>query len=40
VQSIKNFIVVLNTLEVTKDKKVEAYKVFKDPESLTIDKFS
>jgi hypothetical protein len=39
-QSIKNFIIVLNTLEVIKDKKAEAYKVFKDPESLTIDKFS
>jgi uncharacterized protein Smg (DUF494 family) len=29
--SIKNCIVLLNTLEITKEEKARAYKVFKDP---------
>jgi hypothetical protein len=34
--SIKNCIAVLNTLEVTKEEKVKAYKVFKDPDNRQI----
>jgi uncharacterized protein Smg (DUF494 family) len=34
--SIKNCITVLNTLEVTKEEKVKAYKVFKDPDNRQI----
>jgi hypothetical protein len=34
--SIKNCIAVLNTLEVTKEEKVKAYKVFKDPDNRHI----
>jgi hypothetical protein len=34
--SIKNCISVLNTLEVTKEEKVKAYKVFKDPDNRQI----
>jgi hypothetical protein len=34
--SIKNCIAVLNTLEVTKEEKVKAYKVFKDPHNRQI----
>jgi hypothetical protein len=35
--SIKNCISILNTLEVTEEEKVKAYKMFKD---LTIDIYS
>ena len=34
--SIKNCIAVLNTLEVTKEEKVKAYRVFKDPDNRQI----
>jgi hypothetical protein len=34
--SIKNCISVLNTLEVTKEEKVKAFKVFKDPDNRQI----
>jgi hypothetical protein len=34
--SIKNCIAVLNTLEVTKEEKVKAYKVFKDSDNRHI----
>lgn len=34
--SIKNCIAVLNTLEVTKEEKVKAYKVFKDSDNRQI----
>jgi hypothetical protein len=34
--SIKNCIAVLNTLEVTKEEKVKAYKVFKDSDKISL----
>jgi hypothetical protein len=34
--SIKNCITVLNTLEVTKEEKIKAYKVFKDSDNRHI----